>query len=483
MQTVHSTKCTVGRRNSYIRWAQTDLVKTIQGSLNGNLCSCTVWNGNHGLGEAQGIGHSQCNRMFAHNIALVQHLCSNLSGYSVGGEYSVLDGTHASFLDCPFHIIGNIHLGTNRIGSERIKCNGSAGSIVIVFGTQRCALKFTGYRSGGDNQESVGGRTLTSVRQRAVDLQILTRTLRHEGGGAAAVTVSSVDTTQLDHILAHFIHVETGRIRSLTSVGNGENDLTLSSNSHEGAGLSTTCVIFCICRLRDSVRIGLDQPLPNGDSILLPTSQRIGLGTHHHLGHIGWTRLASQGMVVVVDNNDGIIAREGCSTLAVLIVVTIQNVVVQGLTDQVRICLVVVAVIPAQHSVGSGNDVTVAKSLSILSLSRGRLGAIVASRRNHALVTRDHLGVGIVHIDLYAMNNLSVRTVCIIQNRLGFFDARRKSPVFFGNELVIVIIFHTIRIILNRCSKSVQLNNANEGHYHKQHRQNFTCSFLHNKPP
>ena len=113
-----------------------------------------------------------------------------------------------------------------------------------------------------------------------------------------------------------------------------------------------------------------------------------------------------------------------------------------------RICLVVCTVIPAEHSIGSSNHITVTKCFCILRLSRCCFCTIVTFSRNHSLISRDNLGIGVVHVNLDRVSNLSLGTVSVIQNNFGFQNTGSKFPVLLGNNLVIVVV-HCIRIVID----------------------------------
>ena len=88
------------------------------------------------------------------------------------------------------------------------------------------------------------------------------------------------------------------------------------------------------------------------------------------------------------------------------------------------VCLIVSAVIPAEHSVGSSNNIAITKLLSIFCLRGSGFGAVITRSRNHSFITWNYFCVGIIHIYLHRVNNLSLGTVVVINYDFGFSNAR-----------------------------------------------------------
>ena len=308
LQTAEQPESRVGRSKGHIIGTKTDLICNAVNScrsLYGNLCSPTERNGNNGLIKRKGIGSCDGNDLFTDNIAAVYHLSSYGTFGTVGNEYAVGDGTHSCFLDSPLGISGDINLGTNSIGTESAKGNGATRGVEVVIGGNSRTCKLTICGCGGDYKESIGSRSFTTVGQRAVDLQILTGTLRTEGGGSAAVAVSGDNATHLDHVLSHFIFSETGRIGCLTAIGNCQNKTAVFSYTNKGAGI-TTCMAFGFLVYRITVCIRLNQiGKQNGDSLLFPTGKRVRSITDPYLGNICRSGFSRKGMLVVVNDRDG----------------------------------------------------------------------------------------------------------------------------------------------------------------------------------
>ena len=210
-------------------------------------------------------------------MAFINHLRRYFAFGTIGFEYTVFNRTHSGFLDLPCSIGRNVYLITNGIGTENAEFNLAAGCIVVICRVDRCHSELAVGRSCGNNEEGICGRSFTTVRQRAVNLQLFTGTFRYEGSRTATIAVCSINTTHFEHIFAHFVHIETCRIRRLTSIRNGKDDLTFCSDTDEGTRLSTARMVLGVCNLRNTILIGFDKPAPNADRVLFPTGQRIGL--------------------------------------------------------------------------------------------------------------------------------------------------------------------------------------------------------------
>ena len=120
---------------------------------------------------------------------------------------------------------------------------------------------------------------------------------------------------------------------------------------------------------RIAVFIGLDEPCPCGDRVLLPACHWISDAAHLDLGNVVGSGLAGDWVLVVIDDKHGIrgvhIAE---TTLAVLIVIAIAHIPAQRLTDILRMLLIIVRGIPAEHCVRRGNNVAIAQFLCVQSL-------------------------------------------------------------------------------------------------------------------
>ena len=443
-QTVKLSESLIGRGKCYIVYTKTDFLRrTLYGRicLYGNLCGLTKRNRNDRLSKFECIGSSNVYGLFTDNIAVIDHLNSYLPLSTVGGEHTILDGTHTFFFDLPHNVIGNLNLGTYGIGAECIKGYGSTRGIVVVIGRNGCLSKLAVRRSGGNNQERVGGRTFTTVGERAVHLQFFPRTLRTERGGTTAVTVCGNDTPHLDHVLSHFITGEPRGIGCLFTVGDSKYKFPLCCYTNKGSGSNAGTMVFFILVHRIPIFIGLNKICKqNGDRLFFPTGQWICSVANPCLGHIIGSFFAGNRMIIIVDNSD-CLDTTGYRTFyptAVSIQLPIKDRISERFTYQVRIFLVVSLGIPAQRSVGRYYHVAIAKCFSFQCLHRGRLGTVVVFFRPHSLGTRDHLNKVIVKIDNSGMHNLSAGTCIVVHNDFSFRDSGSKSPLFLGNDIIVI---------------------------------------------
>ena len=387
------------------------------------------------LAEDDGIGHDDVDGILTHNSAVVDHLDSHIALGAIGNEQTVVvNGTEGCVSQLPGSLCGNLSSGTNQVGTHSAELHRGTGGVVVLSGADGCAVEFAGGRSSGDDQNAVGGITLSTVGGRAVDLQVLAGTLGQESGGTAAVTVDSIDTAQAQHELSHFIAVETGGEGSLTTVIHDDDDAAVSLDAHEGAGSGIGGVVLAVL-----VHAILDQEAKvGGDDLLFPAGDRILGGADLGLGHI--SRAGNAVLLIKVDDQTGLCAAG--LALAVLIQLTVQNQVAQGLTHQFRMLHIVGTVVPAQSNVHGSDNVAVAIGLGIGSLLRHNLNLVVLSLQalSHLVSAGDHLGVRIVDVDFYNVGHLTVRTSIVVQDDLGFGNTGSQNIVGL-TDYVVVIIF------------------------------------------
>ena len=478
VKTTKAAKSLIRNAEGNVIRAKSDLLRNAingSGCLYRDLGGLPERNRNHRLLKVNLIRGNDGNGLFTHDLAVIDHLCGHSPLGAVGGEHTVNDGTHAGLLDLPLYIGGNLHLGTDGVSAEGVEGNGCAGGVVVIVGGDGRLSELTVCGSSRNDQNGVGGWTLTAVGQRAVNLQVFTGTLRAEGSRTTTVTVSGDDTTHLDHVLSHFIRGEPGGVGSLLTVGNGDHKTTVRPNTNEGSGCDTGTVGSTIVRILVhgiTIVIGLDQEAEQyGDRLLFPAGQRIGRAADPRLGHIRRSFFTGNGVLVVVDNNDGLYATAVFSLYisAVRITLTVQDGITKRLTDQMRILLVISLGVPAQRAVGSNNYVAVAKLFCFQCLSGGRLGTVVAFLRPHTLSTGNDLNILVVNVHHCGVNNLPASTGIVVQNLLVLCDTGSEVPFFFGNDIVIVT--SAVAVIVDTCCQNAYGQHAYKHKRNKQHCQ------------
>ena len=329
-QTVKVTEVLVGSFKCYVVCTQTNLVQTAANScLYGDNGSLTDGDSNNRLFKENFFGNCNSNRMFTHNAAVINHLCSYCAFSTVGCEYTVFNTAHSFFLNCPFHIGGDIYLSTNSVSTECIKCHLTSWCVIVIIDTNCCTSKFAVRRSSRNNQECISCRSLTAIGQRTVYLQIFTGTLRTESCRTAAVTVCSDNTAHLNHVVSHFIGCKTCGVGCLFTVGNSQHQSTVRSYTNECSGSNTCTVVLSILINRVAVIIGLYQETKQyGDCLFFPACQRICRLADPNLWHIRGSFFAGKGILVIVNNNYSLYTAGGkrsvCYT-AVCIILTVQD--------------------------------------------------------------------------------------------------------------------------------------------------------------
>ena len=452
VQPVEAAERRVIRLERNVVRTEADLMQAVvDRRLDGDHGRLAEGDGDNRLVKADRVRCGDMDLFLADDLVVVQHLRGHFALGAVGGEDAVFNGAHALFLDAPLRIGGDVDLGADRVRTERGERHGAVGGVVIIVAGDGGVCKHTVSGGIGDDEDGVGGRTLAAVGEGAVDLQILAGALRAEGGGSAAVTVAGINAALPDHVIRHLIHREAGGIRGLLTVGNGHNKGAVRFYTDKGSRRDASTVILAELVDRISVLVGLDKPCPRGNGVLLPAGHRIGDATHLDLGDAVRSRFTGDGMLIIVYDKHGVswfhIAER---TLAVFVVIAVAHVPAQRLTDILRMLLVVVRGIPAEHRVGRGDDVAVAQLLCGQSLRGSDLGAEITQRRVHALVAGNDVVVVMLHINVHRVDNLSSRALIIVDHDFCLFNAGRELPASLGNQFVVVIA-RCVFIVVQLC--------------------------------
>ena len=213
IQAIKASNRRIGGREGHVVITETDFLNDIvHGSqcLDRNPGGLSKRNGNDRLRKSQCVRSNNGDCLFADNLAFIDHLNGSLTLSTIRFEYTIGNRTHVGFLDLPFYIIRNIKLRTNGIKTESAEAYRAAGSIVFVIRLNLCTCKRTVCRSSCNNKDRAGGRSLTAIRKRTVNLQILTGTLRTERSRSTTITVSSNNTAHFDHVICHLISGKAG---------------------------------------------------------------------------------------------------------------------------------------------------------------------------------------------------------------------------------------------------------------------------------
>ena len=390
--------------------------------------------------------------MLADNAAVVLHLNGYGAYSAVGGEYAVVvDGAHIGLFQNPLNVIGYVNLSADGVSAESAELNNAAGGIVLVFAADARARKNTVIRCSGDNENCIGGRSFTAVSHTAVDLKLFAGTLRNECGGSAAVAVCSIDAAELEHIVRHLILGEAGGERCHLTVIYREDKRSVSLDADECSGSAAAVVLAGILLGGNALCVRLNKPSPDGDSVLLPAGERVGNAAHHNLRHIVRPFLACDRMIIIVDYECGIIfAHSAERSTAVLIVIAVADVPAERFADILRMILIPLLSIPAEHCVGRYDYVAVTELLSVLRLVRCSLSAEVTDSRVHILIAGNDLYIRVVEINRSRMHYLSSGTCGIVQDDLGLSDSRGDIPFSLRNDIVVAasnrsVVFNTER--------------------------------------
>ena len=313
------------------------------------------------LGKGQCLGDHDLNGALAHNFFVPDHLGGSCTDLAIGSKYTIFNSAHGGISHLPDNVGRDLSGGADQIGAQSAEFHRTAGGIVVVFSGDLSTDKLSCGRSGGDDQNTVGSRTLGTIRGRAVQLQFLSGPLGQEGGRTSAVTVDSLNTTQRQHKLAHLIVGKACRIRRLAAIVHNHDDGPVGLDAHEGAG-RTVCSIVIFAALVYTI---LDQETKVcRNDLLLPAGDGRGSGTNLGLGNI---RGASNAIFLVEVDDQTSLSSTGLPG-AVFIIRPVHDQVAQRLANKLRILGIVVRIVPAQAQIHSRNHVSIAIGLCVRSL-------------------------------------------------------------------------------------------------------------------
>ena len=268
-----------------------------------------------------------------------------MSGYganfTVGYEHAVCDSTHRGICKLPRNVLGNICSRTNKVGAESGELNSAAGSVIIVFSSDISTNKLTGGRSGRNNQNAVGSRTLCAIGRRAVYFKLFTGTLRKERGRSAAVTVNRYNAAERKHELCHFIAGEAYGIGSLTTVVHYHYKGTVFFDTNERTGCAVVRIVILAVLVftvfnKETEVCGNNLFFPSGNC----GRSRADLNLRHILG----TCYAV--FFIKVDDNASL--RAGSLALAVYVNFAVENHIAERFAYKLGMCYIVCRIIPAK---------------------------------------------------------------------------------------------------------------------------------------
>ena len=167
-----------------------------------------------------------------------------------------------------------------------------------------CLYACTAERAvGGSSRKETntgGRRTETAIGRRVIYLQFFTGTLRNEGGRTAAVTVSSPNAACGNHNLCTLVHIHTGGEGRLTTVVFHHNNLTVCSDTYNGArcGIAFMRSLVLIYSIFYNISAG------NRNYCIFPTVKVCGSANlrHFKLGNVSRSRITVF-IKILVDNH------------------------------------------------------------------------------------------------------------------------------------------------------------------------------------
>ena len=213
------------------------------------------------------------------------------------------------------------------------------------------------------------------------------------------------------------------------------------------------------------------------DNLIFPSIQAglVSYGSHFNLRNVVRSRLTIL-VHILVDNDTG-----GETNRVVEIHLAVNHHEAQRLIDATGILRVSRRVVPAQAGVHSTDNVLAPNILDVGSMLGNSGDCIIAGI--HVGVTTDNSCIRIRDVSFHQMNYLTSVSSFIIKNDFGFFDTRSYVPVFFANDIIIIITRFCLVMSIIICRKHGQRHSAKQRNQAKHQRQNFFESFVHSQTP
>ena len=164
-----STKICIRQSINDILFCICNGIKTAVGSYVNRYNHCIAITDNDFFLFESNVGGYDSYRTFTDNLVIINKLCRYYAFLTIGDkETVVINSSHRIISKLPFSIFGNLSYRTYKVGTESVKLNGVAGSIIIIFGSNVSTYKLTRCRSCRDNKDTVCGRSLCTVGRRTV---------------------------------------------------------------------------------------------------------------------------------------------------------------------------------------------------------------------------------------------------------------------------------------------------------------------------
>ena len=381
-------------------------------------------------------------QLFAHHSAVIHQLGSHVAQGLTGGEQAVLDGAHGSVGQLPYCVSRDVCGVAAGVNAGSGQGHGSAGCHIVITGLHNSVVEDAGGSSLGHDDDGVDGGTLGAVGGNGThDVLGGALTLGNEGGGAAAVTVDSVDAAQGQHHFAHLVVGQAGGGGGVTAVHLAEDQGAVFLDADHGTGSIGRGTLDGLA-LQNAV---LDQPAKvGGDGGPLVAIQRSGHG-------------AQLSGAILVDSQVGLRA-----------LVDLGGTQDHALPDHVAVGSVGVV---GQGGVHGANHV-VAQGILIVGHSLGQFlglpdggvaGQVIGIQLVDAIVAGEDFNGLVGCVNLENMDDLTVGAAGVVQDDLLFNSAGGQIVGVAGDHIVISIGHRGVEVSGGRLgSQDVHGQQAND---------------------
>ena len=184
-------------------------VKCAISCSNFKTCFLSVRNNSAVLCKRNTFRVYNMNSFRTNNFAIINNLNGYIAKGSIRGEFTVFNNSHCAVIKNPFCFSGNFCVSTREVTTQSFYFYYRIGNIIIAFRGEICIIKFTGCRSRGDENDTMGVLTKCTIARRAVYFKIFTRALGHKCRRTTTITVRCINTASCNHNFRTFIHIHT----------------------------------------------------------------------------------------------------------------------------------------------------------------------------------------------------------------------------------------------------------------------------------